>query len=747
MTPRGTGEVPLGRALLRAMRETGASAAMVYELAPDAPVLRLAALSGIPPPVLDPWKRIALAAPLPVAVAARRQRLVWAAGHQQLAREFPRTAVALPYDFALGAAPLTDGSGCLGAVVLVWPAGHPAELSGAERAAFDTACRRLAALLPTGGGPDGPLVVVPPPARAVGADEALAAMDYVERLPGGGCALDLEGRITMLSTGAAELLGVAAARMLGRRPWEVLPWLAGPVFEDRCRAAVISRRPVSFTAFRPPQQWLAFRLFPDGRGVSVWISADEEPDPVARRPAEAMPVRAAQMYHVLHLAAALTEAVGVQDVTDLFAEQIVPAFGAQGMLMYAAEAGRLRTIGQRGYPARAVEAYEGVPLTAANSPTVRALATGEPSFFTSAEETERHFPGLARLTGMAARAVLPLIVSGRPVGCCVLAYRHPRTFTPEERQVLTSLAGLMAQALDRAFLYDTKQQLAHDLQAGLLPHRLPPVPGLAVAARYLPSTRGMDIGGDFYDLIRLDEHQVAAVIGDVQGHNAAAAALMGQARTAVHAYASAGAAPGEVLARTNRLLADLGPDLFTSCLYVHLDLRSQLACLASAGHPPPVLRHPGGRTEVLRTPPGLLLGIAPDTRYAATTVVLPPGALLALYTDGLVERPGTDLDEGVAALAADLAGIPCADPGALADAVLSRRGTQAERLDDVALLLLAPDGAEEAAGEAAEAAGAPAEASDGPGGADAGGEAHAPARAEADRTDGAEGAGESGGDG
>ncbi|MCZ0972380.1 SpoIIE family protein phosphatase [Streptomyces albulus] len=451
----------------------------------------------------------------------------------------------------------------------------------------------------------------------------------------------------MLSGSAARLLGAGAARLLGSRPWEALPWLAGPVFEDRCRAAVISRRPASFTARRPPAQWLTFRLFPDGRGVSVWISAaDDQPDPEARWPAEVMPLRAGQMYHVLHLAAALTEAVGVQDVTELFAEQIVPAFGAQGMMMYVADAGRLRTVGHRGYPQAAVEAFEGIPLSTANSPTVRALATGEPSFFSTVEETERFFPGLAELTGMAARAVLPLIVSGRPVGCCVLAYRRPRTFTPSERQVLTSLAGLMAQALDRAFLYDTKQQLAHDLQAGLLPHRLPPVPGLAVAARYLPSTRGMDIGGDFYDLIRLDEHQVAAVIGDVQSHNAAAAALMGQARTAVHAHASAGAAPDEVLDRTNRLLCDLDPDLFTSCLYVHLDLRTHQACLASAGHPPPVLRHPDGRTEVLRVPPGMLLGVAPGTRYSATTVAVPPGAVLALYTDGLVRRPGRDLDEG-----------------------------------------------------------------------------------------------------
>ncbi|WP_158791300.1 PP2C family protein-serine/threonine phosphatase, partial [Streptomyces sp. NRRL WC-3549] len=134
-------------------------------------------------------------------------------------------------------------------------------------------------------------------------------------------------------------------------------------------------------------------------------------------------------------------------------------------------------------------------------------------------------------------------------------------------------------------LYDTKDRLAHSLQAHLLPHTLPRIAGLDIAARYLPATRGMGIGGDFYDVIRLDATTAAAAIGDVQGHNVNAAALMGQVRTAVHA--SAGAPPDEVLARTNRLLADLDPGLFTSCLYVHLDLAGNRARLATAGHPPP----------------------------------------------------------------------------------------------------------------------------------------------------------------
>ncbi|MFE0375295.1 SpoIIE family protein phosphatase [Streptomyces inhibens] len=693
----GAGSAPVDRALLRAMRETGASASGLYVLAADEPVLHLTVMSGVPAPFLEPWSRVALAAPIPVAVATRQQRLVWAAGHQEMARDFPRTAVAVPYDFALAAAPISDGTRRRGALLLLWPAGHPPQLSADEAEAVRAGCRRLAALLAKSPLPDGevppaevPRVLSPPPVRAVGQEEALAAVDYVERLPGGCCALDLDGRITLVTTGAEELLGEKDTRLIGSHPWEVLPWLRDPVFEDRYRAAVLSRRPTSFTALRPPKQWLTFRLFPDARGLSVWITpSGEDHDPVTSHPAESVPVRAGQIYHVLHLSAALTEAVGVQDVVDLFADQIVPAFGAQGMLMYAAEAGRLHTIGHRGYPAQAIAAFEGVALSAANSPAVHALATGEPSFFSSPEELERVYPGLPHLTGKAARAVLPLIVSGRPVGCCILGYTRPRAFSVEERQVLTSLAGLIAQALDRARLYDTKQQLAHDLQAGLLPHSLPPVPGFAVAARYLPSTRGMDIGGDFYDLIRLGEDSVAAVIGDVQGHNAAAAALMGQARTAVHAYATAGASPAEVLARTNRLLTDLDPDLFTSCLYVHIDLRTRRAWLASAGHPPPLLRHPDGHTTVLDVPPGLLLGIEPDTRYDATEIALPPESVLVLYTDGLVEAPGVDLDRAVADLAGRLDDAPPQGPDGLADVLLQNRQDEADRQDDVALMLLA----------------------------------------------------------
>lgn len=170
-----------------------------------------------------------------------------------------------------------------------------------------------------------------------------------------------------------------------------------------------------------------------------------------------------------------------------------------------------------------------------------------------------------------------------------------------------------------------------------------------------------------------------------------AAALMGQVRTAVHTHASAGAPPDEVLARTNRLLIDLRSTLFTSCLYAHLDLRHHRARLATAGHPPPILRHADGRTEILDVPTGILLGIEPEAEYRTVEVPLPPGAVLALYTDGLVEVPGTSLDTSIAALAGRLGRADTASLDALSESLVRRAGRTRQSFrgsDDIALLLV-----------------------------------------------------------
>ncbi|MFF9765219.1 SpoIIE family protein phosphatase [Streptomyces sp. NPDC014636] len=676
--------------------ETGAYGSAVYLLSADSQALQLAVLSGISGDIASPWGRVALGAATPVSDAVRERALVWIGSQEELALRYPQLALVLPHSFTLAAAPMVTGPTAWGGLVLHWSSAHPPTLSRHQRQAITAACHRLGRMLQQAADSGHPMLAGTDPrvlpvtrTRVAGPAEAQAAVDFAEGLPSGCCALDPDGRITFLSTAAANLMGAAMSDLLGTRPWESLPWL-GPAAEDRYRAAVLSRQPTSFTALRPPDRWLSFHLYPAAFGISVRIvpapSAGAVAPPHLLHPAPAAePGRATALSHLMHLAAALTEAVGVQDVVERVADLVLPAFGAQALALMAAEEGRLRIIGHRGYPAELMVRLDAVPLTS-DTPAVRVLTTGIPSFYCTFADLKQAYPPAVLQDDKAAWAFLPLISSGRPVGSLVLAFDRPRVFPPHERAVLTSTTGLIAQALDRARLYDATQQLAHNLQAGLLPRTLPRIPGLEVAARYLPASHGMDIGGDFYDLIRLDGATAAAAIGDVQGHNVQAATLMGQVRTAVHA--TAGAPPGEVLARTNRLLTDLNPGLFTSCLYVALDLARHGARLATAGHPPPILRHPDGHTEILHLAPGLLLGIDPAADYPTTDIPLPPGCVLALYTDGLVEVPGTDIEDAITALADELAQARNQSMDALADTLLCQSRRPAGHSDDIALLLI-----------------------------------------------------------
>lgn len=684
-------------AMAAVVRESGAYGGLLYVLPPGEDALWLVMVAGAPHELAAPWRRIALTDPMPVADAVRERRLVWIGGQEELARRYPRPALVLPYDFALSAAPITSGTTARGGLVLLWPGTHSPQLGADERAAIESGCRRLGDLLQEAADRGDPLrpagrprTLPLPSGRTAPPGEAAAVTAFVDRLPGGSCALDMNGRITFVTPAAADLLGAGPDELVGALPWEALPWMDVPQVEDRYRAALVSHQPQAFTVLRPPDTWLAFELYPDPSGVSVRITGTDpsESAPAPPSASAAGPSRAVLLYQLMQLAATLTEAIGVQDVVDQTADQLLPALGAQGMVLMTPDDDRLRIVGHRGYSADIINRFDTVPLSS-DLPAARALTTGVPYFFTSFAELRRAFPATLHEDGMAAWAVLPLIASGRPKGSLLLAYRRPRAFPPGERAVLTSMAGLVGQALDRARLYDTKDDLAHRLQSALLPHTLPDIPGLKVAARYLPAAQGLGVGGDFYDLIRLDEHTAGAAIGDVQGHNVDAAALMGQVRTAVHAHATVGSAPDQVLAGTNRLLTDLEPGLFTSCLYIHLDLATRRACAATAGHPPPLLRHADGRTEVLPVPPGLLLGIEPDSRYPALEFPLPAGCVLALYTDGLVEAPGVDLDDATAALAGLLEHTDPADLDAMADTFIRHAPAPG---DDIALLLISPCG-------------------------------------------------------
>ncbi|SDH59617.1 SpoIIE family protein phosphatase [Nonomuraea jiangxiensis] len=692
-----TGSPRLDDLLAEAVTGTGAHIGAAYLLAEDGKVLLMDTALGLPATMARALARIRTNDPVPIAAAVRERRLVWLSCREHLARAFPVAALVMPYHFAVAAVPIRCGGAVRGGFLLLWPAGHMARLNPRKLAVIENVCAQAGDLLARADGEGRPVVPATRPrildpraARPVDPRADLVALDCLNRLPEGFCVLDGDGRMTLVTAPAADLLRCCPADLVGARPWERLPWLGDPAFEDRYRAAVVGHQVTAFTARNPAGRRLSFQLYPGLSGVTVRVAPEADPGDHGQRAPEAGAGRRSRVlaiHEMLHLATTLARAVSAQEVIDLVADHVMPVYDVQALAILTAQGGRARVAAARGYSRQAVEEFDGRPVIP-QAPGGQPFDHGGPDFFGTWEELRRAHPDAVRSDGMSAWAFLPLVTSHRAaIGTCVLAHDRPHRFTTDERATLTALAGLIAQAFERARLYDVTHQLAECLQSSLLPRTLPEVPGLELAARYMPATPGMDIGGDFYDLIRLNESMVAAVIGDVQGHDMTAAALMGQVRTAIRAHATAGATPGDVLAHTNRLLTELAPDRFTSCLYLSLDLRAHTACLASAGHLPPLIARPDAPARVVHSAPGLLLGIDPGAEYATTELALPPGAVLVLYTDGLVEEPGGDLGEAIeklAELCSPRPGRPLVD---LLDCLIEPASVE-QRADDIAVLLL-----------------------------------------------------------
>ncbi|WNI26188.1 SpoIIE family protein phosphatase [Streptomyces sp. ITFR-16] len=517
--------------------------------------------------------------------------------------------------------------------------------------------------------------------------------EAADRLPRGIFSLDRFGRITYINRLAEEILGRVRSELVGRVLWEAVPWFANPAYEDHYRAAMISDAPVHFTARRNPPPWLSVSLYPGHDGLTAVLTPTEEPaytpDSVVSpglglgSPAD----RSAALYRPVALAIALTEAVTARQVSAVVTEELLPAFGGRQLAIYLLKEGHLYLEWETGFPKGFLDRFDAVGLDA-RIPGVETLTTGRPIFFESMQRLAAAYPGIPMDADVGARAFLPLIASGRLVGSCILGFDQPRGFSPEERTVLTALAGLIAQALQRAQRYDNEAALARGLQDALLPHRLPVVNGIDTEGRYLAGTQGMDVGGDWYDVIETGR-RLALVIGDVQGHGVAAAATMGQLRSAVRAFALSGHDPQEVMSGTNRLLIDLDSGQFASCCYIVMDPATGQTYAVRAGHPQPVLRRPDGTAEVMDLPGGVVLGIDPDASYPVTELHLDPGALLVLYTDGMVEQAGQDIDDGVERLRRTITGLGAASLTETADQVIRRARQAPDRPDDIALLLAA----------------------------------------------------------
>jgi hypothetical protein len=298
-------------------------------------------------------------------------------------------------------------------------------------------------------------------------------------------------------------------------------------------------------------------------------------------------------------------------------------------------------------------------------------------------------PGLADIgtTDFSASEFLlaPLGPGRHCVGFIMLANRVVGGFTDKDESILIQLAQTVSAAVDNAVLYARERRVAETLQRGLLPKDVPDVPGLAIAARYRPGAAGLNVGGDWYDVVQLPQGRTGLVIGDVVGRGVRAASVMGQTRTAFRAYSIDGSPPETVIARLDRLMSVLDPDHFSTVAYLVWDPRKKRASAVIAGHPPPLLIDRSGVAQYLDGGGSVPLGTIQDFPYRSVDAPIDVGATIIMYTDGLVEGGG-ELGVGLKGLAEIASKHPGA-PDELCDRILTSMLPE-DANDDVAVVVV-----------------------------------------------------------
>ncbi|GAA1935038.1 SpoIIE family protein phosphatase [Kitasatospora viridis] len=572
-------------------------------------------------------------------------------------------------------------------------------------------------------GPGGrPLVLAtgsdPRAVRQVESD--LAMLDgFFSQSPIGMAVYDTELRFVRLNEALARINGLPVPEHLGRRIDAVLPGLNSAEIEAVMRYVLATGEPVvdARSHGRTPgdpeheRAWSAsyFRLAdPSGRVLGVSSSLI---DVTERFQAEA---RAARAQERLSLLAEATSRIGTTLDMQRTAEELIAAviprfadFATVDLLdpiLQGEEPGVLAP--DQGVLLRAVaagEAYENALTTAADAVGettayesgrvyTQSLRSGRTLYVPQVTEEklrviaareERVEPALA--AGLHSYLLVPLLARGMVLGGAeFVRTANPEPFGEADVALAEELVARTAVCIDNARLYRRERDTALTLQRSLLPQEIHRTLGLEIAYRYLPSSVVSEVGGDWFDVVPLSCGRVALVVGDVMGHGIRAAATMGQLRTVARTLATLDMAPAQVLARLDETADQIGEGQFATCVCAVYDPVDRSCTLASAGHLPPVVMGPDGDARMLATPPGVPLGVG-GAAFENTEFTLPEGGILALYTDGLVERRGADIDDGIGLLRRTLA-----ERGrtleAHCDAVIStlvRSGAE----DDVAMIM------------------------------------------------------------
>ena len=532
-------------------------------------------------------------------------------------------------------------------------------------------------------------------ARTVRVLEAMSAAFY---------SLDREWRFTYVNAEAERILGRSRDEMLGGVVWDLFPAATDSEFETNFRQAVETGQTVTFEAYYPAplDGWFELRAWPSPDGLSVYFI-----DVTERRAAQAAVeagVRRARL--VADVTTQLSDTLDAEEAVARLAQLLVPELADFCLVTLVDEGGGLRDVGWAHADPTLHDVaarYAELRLDALKdtSYVARSLRTGQPSVVThdvTASIAEVFEPGEARelLLRLApdSAAVLPMQARGRTVGLLTVFNGASRS-SYDDAAIATArdVAARAALALDNARLFEQQRQLAEELQRSLLTP--PPEPDhVEVVVRYVPAAEAAQVGGDWYDAFLQPDGGTMLVIGDVVGHDTAAAAAMGQVRGLLRGIAfTTEQGPADVLTRLDAAIEGLQVATNATAVVGRLEqTRDERARgitrlrWSNAGHPPPMAVTPAGDVLVLSgLEADLLLGIDPSSPRVESSVTLDRGATVLLYTDGLVERRGQSLDEGLERLREALGELADLPLERLCDALLDRLLPR-KRDDDVAMV-------------------------------------------------------------
>ncbi len=506
--------------------------------------------------------------------------------------------------------------------------------------------------------------------------------DLLEHLGDAVTVIGPDWRYRWVSTGMAALLGRPRSELVGADVWAVFPEVVGSPEHDLSLEAMRSGKPVEFVwYYAPAARYIEQRVIPTRRGMVVVardVTDREQAAEYSRR--------------LLLIGQQLAGTMSSAEVLAVLSRLVFPLVEASGGGIVLADPERqvMRSLGWSGADATMARAWAEYPLDV-RTPGTDAYRSGEPVLLPDIDAAAAGYPDLTadlRRVGRPAIAALPLVAAAERMGALVCNFATPRAFGDAEIRFLSTVAAMCAQSVARSRLFEDEQAGIATLQRSLLPQMVEQPVGARIAARYRSGGAGVDVGGDWWDVIPLPG-AVGLVMGDVEGHDLAAAAIMGQVRSAVRAYALEGHPPRVVLERANDFLASLRLERLVTVAYLQVHPNELLVTAVSAGHLPALVAAPGHQVSEVPDRTGPPLGVLPaGNHWPEVTSTVPGGAVLAMFTDGLVEQRGFDIDAGMSRVAAALHAHLAADGERIADAIVAAGLRGRAAADDLALLIV-----------------------------------------------------------